>query len=213
MLNSVLATTDNPPSIRSGQMHRSLLFRSAMLVLLAGGAAACGTRGERIPPLPDPQARELERRAFTPEARRDIFVRQGLSFGGRTGPEVRTQLGVPEDERERAIADDMEGSAGDRILTWVYPGLEVDLYRSEDGRRVLTQARVQENRHLTFPELRIGADSLQILQLLGEPDERYAQSEVRWQFRCGRCTEGVEPVQFLLEEGRIVRVDFFFPRF
>jgi hypothetical protein len=187
-----------------------------VLLLVVAGVAACSARGEAEPRRPDPNARELERRAFTPEGRRDIFVRQGLRFGGRTGPEVRTQLGVPSEEREAPVpssAEGGEGSGGDRLLTWVYPGAELVLYRSEAGSRVLTEARVREDRHLTFPELRIGSDTAQILRVLGPPDDRFSSSELRWEYRCGRCTEPSEPVQFVLEAGRIVRVDFFFPRF
>jgi hypothetical protein len=200
------------PSSDTGRRARRSLFVVA-LILMAGGMAACSLRGDASPPRPDPSARELERRAFTPEARRDIFVRQGLRFGGRTGPEVRTQLGLPGEERESPVPQEAEGAEDDRLLTWVYPGLEVILYRSQGGRRVLTEARVREDRHLTFPELRMGVDTTQILRVLGPPDARSSSSELRWEYRCGRCTESGEPVQFVLEAGRIVRVDFFFPRF
>ena len=184
------------------------------VVLFGVGVTGCGLRGgESGPPRPDPTARELERRALTPETRRDIFVRQGLGFGGRTGPEIRTQLGVPERVSVQSLAEAAEGLPGDSLLTWAYTGVEVDMVRSADGRRVVTEARVRENRHLRFPELRMGADTLEIVRLLGDPDERESSESMLWIYRCTRCEAPSEPVHFRLQAGRIVGIDFFFSRF
>jgi hypothetical protein len=193
-------------------MSSRLIWVGVALMTLS--TMGCGLRGgESTPPRPDPTARELERRAFTPEGRRDIFVRQGLGFGGRTGPEVRTQLGVPDNVVVRPLPELGEALPGDSLLTWVYAGVEVDMVRSLDGRRVVTEARVRQDRHLRFPELRIGADTLDLLRVVGDPDARESGDEVRWVYRCGRCEAPVEPVHVRLQAGRIVGIDFFFSRF
>ncbi len=176
------------------------------LVFLLLGVAACAGRGAENR-APDPEARLLEGRAFAPEGRRDIFVSRGFRVGGRTGPELRTQLGVPLETESRPIQNTHDPSVTDSILTWRYDGLDVEIYRTADGRRLLARASVTSNRFLTFPEVGIGAREAEVRRILGAPD---TESEGELEYRCALCSGPPEPALLHMQGGAVTRVEFLF---
>jgi hypothetical protein len=181
-----------------------------LLLALMGGVlltSACAARGEPTPPRPDPEARTLEGRAFTEDGRRDVFARQGLRMGARTGVEVRTQLGVPAEVVARAVQNQHDPAVTDSIFLWRYDGLDVEIYRTADGRRLLSRATVRDNRHLRFPEVGIGVREEAVRRLLGEPERSGPEG---LEYRCGRCEGPPEPFVFRVEDGRVQQVDFVF---
>jgi hypothetical protein len=182
-------------------------LRSLTAVMILVAVGACAPRGVE-PPRADPGARLLENRAFTEEERRDIFVQQGLRLGARTGVEIRTQLGAPDSESARPVPNPHDPAVVDSLLTWTYPELEAEVYRTADGRRLLAQALVTGNRHLTFPEIGIGEPASAVRDLLGPPD---VEGPGELEYRCGSCTAPVEPVIFELEGDRVAAVRFLFP--
>ncbi len=182
------------------------LLSLALLLGVMAASAACGAR-ESTPPRPDPQARTLEGRAFTEEGRRDTFIRQGLRMGARTGVEVRTQLGTPTEVEARAVPNPHDPAVTDSIFLWRYDGLDVEIYRTADGRRLLSRATVLDNRHLRFPEVGVGVGEEAVRRLLGTPD---SEAEEALEFRCASCEGPLEPVRFLLSDGRVRQVDFLF---
>lgn len=184
-----------------------LRVRGSAVAVLLVVTGACAPRGVE-PPRADPDARLLENRAFTEEARRDIFVEHGLRLGARTGVEIRTQLGAPEAESARPVPNSHDATVVDSILTWTYEELEAEVYRTADGRRLLAQALVTGNRHLTFPEIGIGEPSSAVRELLGPPD---VEGPGELEYRCASCTAPVEPVIFELEGDRVAAVRFLFP--
>jgi hypothetical protein len=201
------------PSTEAGQertgRRRTFVFRvrglTAVMALVA--VAACAPRGVE-PPRADPGARLLENRSFTEEGRRDIFVQQGLRLGARTGVEIRTQLGAPDSESARPVPNPHDPAVVDSLLTWTYPELEAEVYRTADGRRLLAQALVTGNRHLTFPEIGIGEPSSAVRALLGPPD---VEGPGELEYRCASCATPVEPVIFELAGDRVAAVRFLFP--
>jgi hypothetical protein len=176
------------------------------LLLFLGVAACAGGRGAESR-APDPEARLLEGRAFAPEGRRDIFVSRGFRVAARTGPELRTQLGVPDETESRPIQNLHDPAVTDSILTWRYDGLEVEIYRTADGRRLLARALVTANRFLTFPEVGIGAREAELRRILGAPD---AESAGELEYRCAFCSGPVEPALVHLAGGAVTRIEFLF---
>jgi len=200
--------------VGKGERREGTRARVALLALfLALGPAlvvGCAT-GEPRPNGPaDPNARRLEDRAAQPDGRRDVFVRQGLAIGARTGVEVRTQLGTPVSTSGRAVANPRDPQATDSILTWQYPGVEVEIYRLSDGRRLVSRFTVSEARHLRFPDLTIGTQLARVETLIGAPVNE--MGDLR-EYRCGFCAaEGAPgPVFVAIENGRVSRVEFSFP--
>ncbi|TVP50190.1 MAG: hypothetical protein EA350_00930 [Gemmatimonadales bacterium] len=187
-----------------GRGARALLALGG-LVLVAG---ACGPRGSGEEARPDPQARLLENRAFTEEARRDVFIQRGLRLGARTGVEIRTQLGVPDDVSTRTVSNLHDPAVTDTILTWQYSDVELEIYRTADGRRLLTGALVTGNRYLTFPEIGIGSSVAEVRRLLGPPDE---EGPDELEYRCGSCIGPPEPAIFEVQGDRVRAVRFLFP--
>jgi hypothetical protein len=176
-----------------------------------------GFRSDPGPARPNPEARLLEGRAFTEEERVRVFLEQGLRFGGRTGPELRTQLGAPREEEVRSLAarspsSDAIPAEGDSLLVWRYDGLELEILRTSEGRRFLLSALVTGNRFLTFSELGVGQGEGPLLRLLGEgmPVSGGAEGERR-DYRCQSCVgSGASGVGFELSRGRIERIEFRF---
>ncbi len=188
-------------------MNRRILIALAILALL-GGTAACAARGPEEPRRPNPNARLLEDRAFDEEARRDIFVERGLRVAGRTGPEIRTQLGAPREVSARAVPNQHDPVVTDSVLTWRYDELEIEIYRTADGRRLLSRASVRDNRYLTFPEVGLGAPEPELRRLLGSPD---VAADDELEYRCGRCEGPPRIVVLTMTSDRVTRVDFLFP--
>jgi hypothetical protein len=182
-------------------------LRGSGLGLLLVLAAACAPRGVE-PPRADPGARLLENRSFTEDGRRDIFVQHGLRLGARTGVEIRTQLGAPQAESSRPVPNVHDPAVVDSLLTWSYPELELEVYRTADGRRLLARATVTGNRHLTFPEIGIGRSAATVRALLGNPD---AEEPGEMEYRCASCRTPAEPVILELDGDRVARVIFLFP--
>jgi hypothetical protein len=187
-------------------MSRRLLVALAG-VAFVGSTAACAARGAEAPPRADPGARLLEDRAFDEATRRDIFVERGLRVAGRSGAEIRTQLGEPREVSARAVPNLHEPAVTDSVLTWRYDDLDVEIYRAADGRRLLARASVRHNRYLTFPEVGLGVNEADLQRLLGSPDVAGAGE---LEYRCERC-EGPPLMAVLsLEGGQVVQVDFLF---
>jgi hypothetical protein len=186
--------------------------RSARMVLglvaLVLATGACAARGSDEAARPDPEARLLENRAFSEEARRDIFIQRGLRLAARTGVEIRTQLGTPDEVTSRPVSNVHDPALTDTILTWQYPDVELEIYRTADGRRLLSEALVTGNRYLTFPEIGIGSSAAEVRRLLGPPD---VDGQVELEYRCGRCTGLPEPAVFELDGDRVRAVRFLFP--
>lgn len=183
---------------------RHLTTLAVGLLLLA----ACASSGDAPPPRPDPEARTLEGRSFTEAGRRDIFVRQGLRFAARSGVEIRTQLGSPAEILARGVPNMHDPAVTDSIFTWRYDALDLDIYRTADGRRLLSQALVRDNRHLRFPEAGVGVAEAEIRRLFGAPD---MEAEGELEFRCGSCEGPGESVVFRLQAGRVAELRFLFP--
>jgi len=184
-----------------------LRVRGSTLAALLVLVGACSPRGVE-PPRADPGARLLENRSFTQEGRRDIFVQHGLRLGARTGVELRTQLGAPQAESSRPVPNAHDPAVVDSLLTWTYPELEAEIYRTADGRRLMVQALVTGNRHLTFPEIGMGQPASAVRDLLGPPD---VEGPGELEYRCASCRTPVEPVIFQLEGERVAAVRFLFP--
>jgi hypothetical protein len=192
-------------------MRRARVHRLGTLVLalvLGGGMAACSARSEG-PRRPDPSSDRLENRAFDAEARKAILVERGLRVAGRTGPELRTQLGAPDAVEARPVANTHDPAVTDTILTWRYEDLELDIYRTADGRRLLARAAVSDNDYLVFPEVGVNATEAEVRRLLGEPDAATADA---FEYQCGRCEGPPAPVVLTFDASRrVTRVEYFFP--
>jgi hypothetical protein len=189
---------------RRGGMDARTGMILAVLVLATG---ACAARGSDEAARPDPDARQLENRALSEEARRDIFIQRGLRLGARTGVEIRTQLGIPDAVTTRPVSNVHDPEVTDTILTWQYSDVELEIYRTADGRRLLTEALVTGNRYLTFPEIGIGSTAAEVRRLLGTPD---VEGPDELEYRCGNCAGLPEPAIFELEGDRVRAVRFIF---
>jgi len=204
------AGRDRGPTGRMGRVARH--GRAGLAVLALSGLAlmtgACAARGSGEAARPDPEARLLENRAFSEDARRDIFVQRGLRLGARTGVEIRTQLGTPSEVSTRAVSNLHDPAVTDTILTWQYPEVELEIYRTADGRRLLTEALVTGNRYLTFPEIGIGSTAAEVRRLLGPPD---TDGPAELEYRCATCAGPTEPAVFELDGDRVRAVRFLFP--
>ncbi|CAN5793157.1 hypothetical protein BH23GEM11_BH23GEM11_19330 [soil metagenome] len=199
------AAPNGPGSTGRPGWHARALLALVGVALFTG---ACSARANGETAGPDPQARLLENRAFSEEARRDIFVQRGLRLGARTGVEIRTQLGVPDQISARPVANIHDAAVSDTIFTWQYTDVELEVYRTADGRRLLTEAVVTGNRYLTFPEVGIGSRAAEVRRLLGPPD---VESSAELEYRCGNCTGPPEPTVFELDGDRVRAVRFLFP--
>jgi hypothetical protein len=171
------------------------------------GVSACAPRGGGANAGPNPNARFLVDRSLDESRRVEILVRQGLLVGARTGVEVRTQFGAPPETESRPVPNAHDPSVTDSILTWRYDGVEFEIYRTADGRRLLTRAAVVDNRFLRFPEVGIGAEPARIREVLGAP---LVDSREEMEYRCAGCSGPPEPVIFHLRDDRVHRVDFLF---
>jgi hypothetical protein len=191
----------------AGPRWGRLLALGAVFGAVALGAG-CQTSPDRRSGLPDPNARRLSDRALAPEGRRDIFVEQGLRVAARTGAEVRTQLGAPDAAEGRVVQNPRNPAVSDSILTWTYPGVDVEIYRTADGRRLVSRMTVTDGRHLRFPDLTIGTGAPQVTELLGDPASTVGDAI---EFRCARCQNATTgPVFVTLSGGRVSRVEFQF---
>lgn len=203
----MLGTLD-PVNTSSTHLRPRTAFVFVLILLGLSGVGGCASGSERGGASLDPNARRLEDRASQAESRRDIFVQQGLQIGARTGVEVRTQLGTPETTAGRVVQNPRDPAVADSILTWGYPGVEVEIYRLADGRRLVSRMSVTNARHLRFPDLTIGTAQARIEPLIGAPATEIGTA---LEFRCGRCPESsAEPVFVTVDGGRVTRIDFTF---
>lgn len=95
---------------------------------------------------------------------------------------LEATLGPPDSvsttvEPNRHIPDET-----DTILTLIWPGLSVTLRLAPDGRALVEDAVVRENRFLPWSEPAIGDAADAVIAILGEPEER---DDVHLLYVCG----------------------------
>lgn len=93
----------------------------------------------------------------------------------------------------------------DTLFELFYPGLRVGIHHPGGGRDLLSSVVVAEDRYLGFPRLGIGTTEEEVREALGVPEAAAGDSLT---YLCRTCPGAEEPVTFVLEDGRVVRIRF-----
>jgi hypothetical protein len=161
---------------------------------------ADGSPDDDIAPAPDAPGPP----GATARERCEAFRQDGLLVHARTRADFRDQLGEParvdwQTEPNRHVAD-----ATDTVSVLHYPGLRAQV-RTAQGRDLLEQVTVEDNRHLRFDEPAINTSESDLVSLLGEPDRR---DTGRLYYECATAPGPEEPVSFRIAERRVRDVTF-----
>lgn len=93
-------------------------------------------------------------------------------------------------------------NAVDSLFTVAYPGFVMELRTPSDARDMATSVAVEDNRYLAWPGIGIGVSADRVRAVLGPPA---ASGSERITWDCGMEVE--EPVTFVIDDGRVVRIE------
>jgi hypothetical protein len=203
----------NPPRIRCAASFagrslagRSLAGRLLARSLLAGSLLLAACPGPE-PREPEPSPEEPIELPSPPYVSCEDYVEQGLAVTARSREDFRAALGEPERIQSEPIPNRHDPALTDTIFQLEYEGLVAGIHRPAGMDDLLERVHVRDNRYLTYPELGIGAPEDRVLSSLGPPDER---TDRQLLYVCEPRFEPEEPVLFVLEDGRVVEVQFTF---
>lgn len=140
----------------------------------------------------------------TARERCEAFRQDGLRVGARTRVEFREELGDPARVERQTEPNRHVAGATDTISVLHYTRLRAQV-RTAQGRDLLEQVTVEDNRHLRFDEPAINTSESDLVALLGEPDRRDGG---RLFYECAPGPGPEEPVSFRIAERRVRDVAF-----
>lgn len=140
----------------------------------------------------------------TAKERCEAFRQDGLLVHARTRADFRDQLGEPARVERQTEPNRHVAGATDTISVLHYTGLRAQV-RTAQGRDLLEQVTVEDNRHLRFDEPALNTSESDLVSLLGEPDRRNGG---RMFYECAPGPGPEEPVSFRIAERRVRDVAF-----
>lgn len=140
----------------------------------------------------------------TAAARLQTYAERALVLESVTRAGMRERLGPPDSAHSVPTPNRHIPGQTDSIVTVYYPGLAVELYRTDRGAEFVQRADVSTDRWLNFAP-GIGSIAGAVAAALGEPSERTDSTLV---FRCIPCSPVDEPITFFLADDRVHRVRF-----
>ncbi|MGH7444069.1 MAG: hypothetical protein ACREKM_04295, partial [Longimicrobiales bacterium] len=140
----------------------------------------------------------------TAAARLQQYAEGALGLESVTRAGLQERFGPPDSAHSKPTPNRHIPGQTDSIVTVYYPGLAVELYRTDPGTEFVQRADVSTDRWLHFGP-GIGAPAAVMTGALGEPSE---QTDSTLVFRCTACSPVNEPITFFLADGRVHRVRF-----
>lgn len=172
-----------------------------MVSLAACGEAAPPEGG--APPDPAPAAGQAAGSAPPPSV--EDLTRRGLLPLGGSREEIAATLGPPDSVAFRVVPNRHVPGVRDTLFDLFYPDLRIGIHHPGGGRDLLSSVVVASDRYLRFPRPGIGATREEVREALGAPQEAAGDSLT---YLCRACPGAEEPVTFVFEDGRVVRIRF-----
>lgn len=143
--------------------------------------------------------------AASRDSLRDRFIRRGLAAIGETRREIRSVLGPPDSVAASAVPNRHVPGETDSIFHLHHDGLTARIHRVYDGRELLSQVAVRDDRHLREAIIGIGMPWREVRERIGEPAGRRDGAHV---YECESCGVVEEPVLITVRDDTVAEIRF-----